>query len=76
MRAHLIVYPIAVEGRRVAMVRYGWVRCRPVHAATCALCWWGVYDQAEFALAAKQMRWHLTDSHGIPHSTLTCTSER
>jgi hypothetical protein len=60
-----IVMPLIGDGRRVAMVRYGWVRGCPVHAGVCALCWWGVYDLELFPDVLLRVRDHLAHAHAV-----------
>ncbi len=63
-RRRPVVFTLISGGGRVAVVRHGWVRGRPVHAAACALCWAGVYDQAEFAKVVLWVQDHLERVHG------------
>jgi len=47
------------------MIRHGYMDSHPVHSAACALCIAAVYDQPAFEDAARWIRDHLDDAHGV-----------
>jgi hypothetical protein len=70
------VLVLSAGGERVGTLRHGTVEGRPVHAAACAVCYAGRFDQPDFDRVKRWILDHLASDHGVSAAKVTVSLPR